>query len=76
MYALSPKAKRVEFRAPDPTATPYLAFAAMLMAGLDGIQNRIDPGEPQDKDLYELPAEEMALIPPRRRNGAHPTSTR
>ncbi|HUN23580.1 MAG TPA: type I glutamate--ammonia ligase [Anaerolineales bacterium] len=63
MYALSPKAKRVEFRAPDPTATPYLAFAAMLMAGLDGIQNRIDPGEPQDKDLYELPAEEMALIP-------------
>lgn len=58
----SSKAKRVEFRAPDPTANPYLCFAAIMMAGLDGIQNRIDPGDPQDKDLYELPAEEAKLI--------------
>ncbi|MFZ5878588.1 MAG: type I glutamate--ammonia ligase [Chloroflexota bacterium] len=58
----SSKAKRVEFRAPDPSSNPYLCFAAILMAGLDGIQNRIDPGEPQDKDLYELPAEEAKLI--------------
>ena len=53
-----PKAKRVEFRCPDPSCNPYLAFAAMLMAGLDGIQNRIDPGEPMDKNLYDLPPEE------------------
>src|SRR5512140_2971584 len=58
----STKAKRVEFRAPDASSNPYLCFAAILMAGLDGIQNRIDPGEPQDKDLYELPAEEARLI--------------
>ncbi len=58
----SVKAKRVEFRAPDPSSNPYLCFAAILMAGLDGIQNRIDPGDPQDKDLYELPAEEKKLI--------------
>jgi glutamine synthetase len=58
----SPKSKRVEFRAPDPTATSYLAFAAMLMAGLDGIMNQIDPGDPIEKDLYDLPAEEAALI--------------
>jgi len=58
----SEKAKRVEFRAPDSTSNPYLCFAALLMAGLDGIQNRIDPGEPVDKDLYELPAEEAKLI--------------
>ena len=50
----SPKAKRLEFRCPDPTANPYLAFSAMLMAGLDGIQNKIDPGEPLDKDIYAL----------------------
>jgi glutamine synthetase len=62
VYSKSPKAKRIEFRAPDPTANPYLAFAALLMAGLDGIQNRIDPGEPADKDLYELPPEEAKLI--------------
>jgi glutamine synthetase len=62
VYSKSPKAKRIEFRAPDPTCNPYLAFAALLMAGLDGIQNRIDPGEPVDKDLYELPAEEAKLI--------------
>ena len=53
MYSGSPKAKRVEFRCPDPGANPYLAFAALLMAGLDGIQNKIDPGEPGDMDLYE-----------------------
>lgn len=62
MYSKSPKAKRVEFRPPDPTANPYLAFSAMLMAGLDGIQNQIDPGEPFDKDLYDLPPEEAAQI--------------
>jgi glutamine synthetase len=58
----SSKAKRVEFRAPDPTCNPYLAFSAILMAGLDGITNKIDPGQPQDRDLYELPAEEKKLI--------------
>ncbi len=58
----SPKAKRIEFRVPDPSANPYLAFAAMLMAGLDGIKNRIEPPEPIDKDLYELPPEEHAQI--------------
>ena len=62
VYSKSPKAKRVEFRAPDPSCNPYLAFAALLMAGLDGIQNRIDPGDPMDKDLYELPPEELKLI--------------
>jgi glutamine synthetase len=59
----SPKAKRVEARFPDPSANPYLAFSALLMAGLDGIQNRIDPGEATDKDLYDLPPEELAGIP-------------
>ncbi len=54
----SAKSKRVEFRAPDPSCNPYLAFAALLMAGIDGIQNCIDPGEPMDKDLYGLPPEE------------------
>lgn len=63
MYSQSPKAKRVEWRVPDPACNPYLAFAAMLMAGLDGIQNKIDPGSPLDKDLYDLPPEEKALIP-------------
>ncbi|MEE6281221.1 type I glutamate--ammonia ligase [Georgenia sunbinii] len=58
----SPKAKRVEFRVPDPSSNPYLAFAAMLMAGLDGIRNRIEPPAPIDKDLYELPPEEHAQI--------------
>ncbi|MFC7402179.1 type I glutamate--ammonia ligase [Citricoccus sp. GCM10030269] len=58
----NPKAKRLEFRAPDPSGNPYLAFAAQLMAGLDGIRNRIEPAEPIDKDLYELPAEEAASI--------------
>ena len=59
----SPKAKRVEVRFPDPMANPYLAFAAMLMAGLDGIKNKIDPGRPMDKDLYDLPPEELKKIP-------------
>lgn len=58
----SPKAKRIEFRAPDPSANPYLSFAAQLMAGIDGIRNRIEPPEPIDKDLYELPPEEHAQI--------------
>ena len=62
VYSKSPKAKRIEFRPPDPSANPYLCFAAMLMAGLDGIQNQIDPGEPMDKDLYDLPPEEAAKI--------------
>ncbi|MFL6078276.1 MAG: type I glutamate--ammonia ligase [Mycobacteriales bacterium] len=59
----NPKAKRVEFRVPDPSCNPYLAFAAMLMAGLDGIKNKIEPPEPVDKDLYELPPDEHASIP-------------
>jgi len=62
-YESNPKGRRVEVRFPDPTANPYLAFSAMLMAGLDGIQNRIHPGDAMDKDLYDLPAEEAAEIP-------------
>ncbi|MAZ65778.1 MAG: glutamine synthetase [Kangiellaceae bacterium] len=62
-YVSSPKARRIEVRFPDPTANPYFAFAAMLMAGLDGIKNKIHPGEAADKDLYDLPAEEAAAIP-------------
>lgn len=62
-YEPNPKGKRVEVRFPDPTANPYLAFAALLMAGLDGIQNKIHPGDAADKDLYDLPAEEAADIP-------------
>jgi glutamine synthetase len=58
----NPKAKRIEFRVPDPSSNPYLAFSAMLMAGLDGIRNRIEPPDPIDKDLYELPPEEHASI--------------
>jgi len=60
MYSSSPKAKRLEVRFPDPSANPYLAFSAMLMAGLDGIENKIDPGEPLDKDIYSLSPEELA----------------
>ena len=63
MYTTDPKAKRVEFRCPDPAANPYLCFAAMLMAGLDGIQHRINPADPIDKNLYDLPPEEMARVP-------------
>ncbi len=62
VYSKSPRAKRIEFRAPDPSCNAYLCFAALLMAGLDGVQNRIDPGEPMDKDLYELPPEEARQV--------------
>jgi glutamine synthetase len=61
-YSKSEKAKRIEFRTPDPTCNPYLSFAACVMAGLDGVANKIDPGNPMDKDLYELPPEEAAEI--------------
>src|SRR6266480_2787956 len=63
MYSASPKAKRVEFRPPDPAANPYLAFSAMLMAGLDGVLNKIHPGQPLDKDIYDLGPEELAKVP-------------
>jgi glutamine synthetase len=63
LYSKSPKAKRVEFRCPDPSCNPYLAFSAILMAGLDGVQNRIEPPAPVDKDLYDLPPEELAKVP-------------
>jgi glutamine synthetase len=62
VYSKSPKAKRIEFRCPDPSTNPYLCFAAQLMAGLDGIQNKIEPGEPLEKDLYDLPPEEAKTI--------------
>ena len=62
-FISNPKARRIEVRFPDPSANPYLAFAALLMAGLDGIQNKIHPGDAADKDLYDLPAEEAAEIP-------------
>jgi glutamine synthetase len=62
-FSESPKAKRLEYRPPDPAANPYLAFAALLMAGLDGIQNKIEPGEPLDKNIYELPPEELKKVP-------------
>lgn len=62
-YVTNPKARRIETRFPDPSANPYLCFASLLMAGLDGIQNKIHPGEAADKDLYDLPAEEAAEIP-------------
>ncbi len=63
MYSESPKAKRMEARFPDPSANGYLAFAVMLMAGLDGIENKIDPGEPMDKDIYSMGREELSNIP-------------
>ncbi|HFB66884.1 MAG TPA: glutamate--ammonia ligase [Aeromonadales bacterium] len=62
-YVSNPKGRRIEVRFPDPTANPYLAFSAMMMAGLDGIMNKIDPGDAMDKDLYDLPAEEASDIP-------------
>jgi glutamine synthetase len=63
MYSSSPKSKRIEFRCPDPSCNPYLAFSALLMAGLDGIMNKIDPGEPLDKDIYDLKPEELKNVP-------------
>jgi glutamine synthetase len=63
VYSESPKAKRLEFRPPDPSCNPYLAFAAMLMAGLDGIKHKIDPGQPLDADIFDLSAEEASKIP-------------
>jgi len=63
MYSASPKAKRIEFRTPDPSCNGYLAFSAMLMAVLDGIENKMDPGDPLDKNIYDLPPEELAEIP-------------
>jgi glutamine synthetase len=63
VYSPSPKAKRVEVRYPDPSCNPYLAFAAMLMAGIDGVKNRIDPGDPLDKNIYSLTPEELARVP-------------
>jgi len=63
MYSTSEKSKRFEFRCPDPSCNPYLAMSAMVMAAIDGIQNKIDPGEPLDKDIYDLPPEELAQVP-------------
>ncbi|MCE9603837.1 MAG: type I glutamate--ammonia ligase [Planctomycetia bacterium] len=63
MYSSSPKAKRVEFRCPDPSCNPYLAFAALLMAVIDGVQNKYHPGEPLDKDIYDLGPEELSKVP-------------
>jgi len=63
MYSASPKAKRIEFRTPDPSCNGYLAFSAVLMAAIDGIQNKINPGDPLDKNIYDLPPEELAEIP-------------
>jgi glutamine synthetase len=62
MYSSSPASRRVEFRCPDPSANAYLAFAAMLMAGLDGVANKIEPGEPLDKNIYDLPPEEAQKV--------------
>jgi glutamine synthetase len=63
MYSASPKTKRIEFRCPDPTCNPYLAFAAILLAAIDGIQNKLNPGPPLDRDIYDLPPEELANVP-------------
>ena len=63
VYSPSPKAKRLEFRCPDGSSNPYLVFAAMLMAMLDGIKNKIKPGDPLDKDIYDLEPEELATVP-------------
>jgi len=63
MYSTSPKTKRIEFRCPDPTCNPYLAFSAILLAAIDGIQNKINPGEPLDRDIYDMPAEELRNVP-------------
>jgi glutamine synthetase len=63
MYSTSPKAKRIEFRCPDPSANPYLAFSAIMMAALDGIVNKVDPGQPLDRDIYDMEPEELAKVP-------------
>jgi len=63
LYSSSPKAKRIEFRCPDPSCNPYLAFSAIMMAAIDGINNKIHPGQPLDKDIYDLPPEELAKVP-------------
>src|SRR5919107_2064381 len=63
MFSENPKAKRIEYRPPDPSANPYICYTALLMAGLDGVLNKIDPGEPMDKNLYELPPEELKNVP-------------
>jgi len=63
MFSTNPKLKRLEFRPPDPSCNPYLAFATMVMAGLDGIQNKIDPGKPLDKDIYEMSADALKKVP-------------
>ncbi len=63
MYSPSPKSKRVEFRPPDASSNPYLAYSAMMMAGLDGIENKIDPGEPLDRDIYDMSPEELKNVP-------------
>src|SRR5208283_4831813 len=62
-YSENPKTRRIEYRPPDPAANPYLCFAALLLAGLDGVLNKIEPGEPMDKNMYELPPEELAKVP-------------
>jgi glutamine synthetase len=63
MYSTNPKTKRIEFRCPDAATNPYLAFSAMMLAGVDGIINKIDPGEPLDKDIYDLAPEELKNVP-------------
>jgi glutamine synthetase len=63
MYDASPNARRAEIRFPDPSCNPYLAFAAIMMAGVDGVQNKIDPGDPLDKDIYSLSSEELSHVP-------------
>ena len=63
VYSQSPKSKRLEFRCPDPSCNPYLAFSALMMAAIDGVQNKIHPGEPLDKDIYDLSPEELADVP-------------
>ena len=72
MYSPNPKAKRLEFRCPDPSCNPYLSFSAILMAMIDGIQNKIDPGEPLDKDIYDLSPEELGKSRSARLAGARP----
>ncbi len=63
MYSASPKTKRIEFRCPDPTCNAYLAFSALLLAAIDGIQNKMSPGDPLDRDIYDMPPEELANVP-------------